>query len=101
MMDKDQNVVIGIRLCALPKGIMRIKVKYKIVCVEFQSDALIERSTWAYTANFDYDNYYVKVPKHIIKSEHMQKYDELTFIAEIQLLQTYGFDGQCVHKYTN
>jgi len=95
--DASNNVVIGIRLCALPKDILKIKVKYKLSCVQFERDHLNIASTWTHTAVFDYDNYYVKSPKHTIQSSYLNRYDQLTFKAQIDIVDMVNLNGKTVN----
>eukprot|EP01083_Nonionella_stella_P171885 588187_1 len=97
---QEPNVVIGIRLCALPKDVMKMRVHYKLLCVEFESDNLDIACRWAHTALFDYDNYYVKFPKHTIPSHYINTYKQLTFQAQIQIVQIYDLNEKIVDKYT-
>ena len=54
--EKEQSVVIGLRLCALPRSIGKVTVRYRIRCIEFEKDPKEDVSQWVHTASFDYEN---------------------------------------------
>ena len=93
---EEETVVIGIRLCALPRDVLRLKVEYRLVCVELTNAT----SSWTHTACFDYENYYVKLPKHTIRAQLIHDYEQLTFKADVRVLEVYDLDGNVVHKYS-
>merc|ERR1711879_477267 len=95
--EKEQSVVIGLRLCALPRDIGKLTVRYRIRCIEFEQRSENECvSSWVHTATFDYDNYYVKSPKHSIRCSVIDKYDELTFVAEIDIIEMFDLDEETI-----
>lgn len=98
--EKEQSVVIGLRLCALPRNIGRISVRYRIRCIEFESASEPHVSWWSHSASFDYDNYYVKSPKHTIRSSVIEKYDALTFVTQIDVLEMFDLDGHTMGNST-
>ena len=86
-------MVIGIRLCALPQGVLRFKVEYTLECVELGM-------SWTHIACFDYENYYVKCPKHMIRARLLEEYDELRFKADVRVVEVYDLDGNVMREYT-
>merc|ERR1712087_22257 len=98
---EEQSVVIGLRLCALPPDIGKLRVRYRIRCVEFENTrrvGAVGPSSWSYEASFDYANYYVKSPKHLIPVSRIRRYAGLTFTVEVHVLEMFDLDGHTMGK---
>jgi len=96
---EPQRVLIGLRLCALPRNVGRVRVRYRIRCIEFEEQCRGQPSSWSHTACFDYECYYVKSPKHYIPSSLIDRFQEMTFRAEIDILEMFDLRGHSVGRF--